>query len=154
MARSLNELEDIGVFEIYPASHFLHLCLDIRSASVSAGGEVILYPCRRNANQRFRIRHFEGGWYVLEAIHSGMALDIYGAGGPGSKLCQYPFHGRENQLWRMEPAGSGAVRFQSAHQQLCITAPGPDINSGGIVAAEHRNDSARETQSFLLGIVK
>lgn len=154
MARSLNELEDIGVFEIYLASRFPHLCLDIRSASVGAGREVILYPCHQGENQRFRIRHFERDWYILEAVHSGMVLDIYGAGGPGSKLCQYPFHGHENQLWHMEAAGSGAVRFQSADQQLCITAPGPDANFDGIVAAEHRNDSAQEAQCFLLGTVK
>jgi len=56
-------------------------------------------------------RHFE-----IVSRASGKCLDVFGASTePAAQVIQWICHGGENQQWRLEPVGGGAVRIIARH---------------------------------------
>ena len=55
-------------------------------------------------------------YFELVSRNSGKCLDVYGAStDAAASVIQWVCHGGENQQWRLEPAGGGAVRIIARH---------------------------------------
>ena len=55
-------------------------------------------------------------YYEIVSRNSGKCLDVYGASmDAAASVIQWVCHGGENQQWRLEPAGGGAVRLIARH---------------------------------------
>jgi uncharacterized repeat protein (TIGR03803 family) len=55
-------------------------------------------------------------YYEIVSRNSGKCLDVFGASADAAaSVIQWVCHGGENQQWRLEPAGGGAVRLIARH---------------------------------------
>ena len=99
MGDTVNTLEKVGIFQIYPGDQFERKSLDIYGGSGLQLAGLIIYDDHEGDNQKFILRYVKGVFYVLQAKHSGMVLNIAGNGGAGSGIYQYPYNGGDNQLW-------------------------------------------------------
>ena len=74
------------------------------------------------------------GLYVIEAKHSGQALNIpYYSSSNGTQLVQYPYQNRTNQQFIIEKLSDGTYRIQGKHSGLFLDAQGYGTTNGTIV---------------------
>ncbi|HEX8181596.1 MAG TPA: RICIN domain-containing protein [Pyrinomonadaceae bacterium] len=84
------------------------LCLDVQSASRSAGAKLIQYYCHYGDNQTFRFEPTGDGYYRIIAGHSGMCIDEQGANyTDGGLFIQYYCHLGLNQQFQAWPGQVG-----------------------------------------------
>jgi Ricin-type beta-trefoil lectin domain-like len=102
-------------------------CLDVASASLSSGADVVQFTCNGSANQRWRVQpsHVLGRFY-LQNERSGLCLDVRVGGPRDGTLQQYTCHYRANQLFLLPRVldASGGVRLIAQHSSFCLDVPG------------------------------
>ncbi|WP_325049238.1 RICIN domain-containing protein [Micromonospora deserti] len=68
---------------------------------------------------------------LTNAAH-GQCLDVEGGStDDGTKLLQFPCHGRVNQQWRLTPTGTGPVLLVAVHSGKC-----GQVDDGGTEAGD------------------
>jgi hypothetical protein len=82
------------------------------------------------------------------AVHSGLVLDVAGASqDDGAPLVQFPCHGGDNQLFRIEPT-NGDLVFVAAHSGKVLDVAGVSNKSGAPVTQFSRNFQANQQWFF------
>ena len=82
--------------------------LDIRDVSTQANAQLQQWGYGGGQNQQFQIVNRGGGQFSLHPRHTGMALDVFwGNPDDGTPIVQYPWSGRNNQLWTFEGKDGG-----------------------------------------------
>ncbi|MDD5394245.1 MAG: Cys-every-fifth RiPP peptide CefA [Thiothrix sp.] len=93
----------------------------------NVGAKVYSWASNDANNQRWKITEVQGGKFRIEALHSGLALDL-STTGDGGEVSTYPWNGGLNQLWALSPvegsisiapAGSGATSTSSGGAAVC-----------------------------------
>ncbi len=75
-------------------------CVDVFGASKSPGGQVVMFDCLNQDNQRWQYDDQRR----LVSKHSGMCLDVpSGNINDGTGLVQWPCHDGKNQKWQINP---------------------------------------------------
>ena len=83
--------------------------LEVADFSQSKGGAIQVGEKHNYVNQRFRVLYEGNGYYKISNWHSGMYLDK----ATNTNLAtdgyaiQWPWNGKDNQLWALENAGGG-----------------------------------------------
>lgn len=88
--------------------------LDIHGISKNAGANAEICGLNEGLNQIYYIRK-NGNYYMIIALHSGQAVDVYGASRASkTNVCQWPADSNDiAQQWEIQNAGNGYVYFRS-----------------------------------------
>lgn len=88
---------------------------DIIDADTSEGANLQLWDNLNLDSQKFHVAPVPDSlYYVLTPLHSGLALDVAGAGRASpTNVWQYPINGTQAQKWCFEDAGNGYVYIRS-----------------------------------------
>jgi len=77
-------------------------CLDVTSASTTAGAAVIQYTCGTGTNQQWQLSSLGSGYYNLISRNSGQCLDVTSAStADHATIIQYTCGGATNQQWSL-----------------------------------------------------
>ena len=87
--------------------------VDLCGASMDDGAQAVIWELNYGGNQYIDVTYVGNGLYKLAFHHSGKALDVQNAGGQGSSIIQWEYHGGSNQLWRIHYI-DGTYVIQSA----------------------------------------
>jgi galactose oxidase len=102
-------------------------CVNVPNASPIAGAQVVQGSCTAADTTRWALTAVDGG-FSLKAMHSGMCLDVDGAGrADGTALIQYPCKVSANQTFQFERAVFSAhtpAAIMSQQSGQCIDVPG------------------------------
>jgi hypothetical protein len=72
-----------------------------------------------------------GSVYRIENENSGLALDVEGASTrSGATVLQWPWHGGDNQRWRVVDNGDGTYRLESEHSGQVLDVAGASTAEG------------------------
>jgi hypothetical protein len=100
--------------------------MDVESAGYCNGYYVHQWTYQGLANQQWRIQEVGGGYYKVEARHSGRVLDVKSASlSDGASIHQWGYDGSLNQQWSIyssDPGGS--VYFIARHSGKAATVNG------------------------------
>lgn len=153
MGTEFNLQNKIGVFQLSPEGRFGQKNLDVYNASTQQA-DIIVYDAHQGDNQKFILWYAKAGFYVLQAKHSGLVLDLTGWGGSGTVLCQYPYNGQDNQLWAIEKARYGLVYLTSKYNGLAVTVQGDAGQNRSRVVVEEKAGAGSDIQKFSLKIIE
>ena len=110
------------------------LVLDVGGASMEEGAGLILWAYNGQDNQRFKL-HEDGH---IEAVHSGLMLDIYRGEVKGRYIIQWPKHDGSNQKWTFHR--DGTIRSPSG---LCLDVQNVEEGTEVIVSPPHGGSSQK-----------
>lgn len=75
-----------------------------------------------------------GSVYRIENKNSGSVLDVEGAWTwNGATVLQWPWHGGDNQRWRLVDNGDGTYRLENEHSGLVLDVEGASTSNGANV---------------------
>jgi hypothetical protein len=84
-------------------------CLDVKSASTSAGASLVQNTCSGTDSQLWKVTTSNGSSSITNK-RSGLAVDVYGgSSSQGASIIQYAFDGGTNQLFVITGSGSGST---------------------------------------------
>jgi hypothetical protein len=114
------------------------MSLDVAGDVLTSGAAVQQYPFHGGNNQLWEIVPVGGDWVRIERAsrsgverHSGLCLDVaFASTDDGADVNQYPWHGGENQQWKLEDAGDALKRIVNRKSGKCL-----DIRSASM--SEH-----------------
>jgi uncharacterized repeat protein (TIGR02543 family) len=111
--------------------------LDIPGSSTKQGIRPALWDNKYTANQRFRLIADGKGYYSIQNVNSGLALDVSGSrAGNNGVVIQWAPHGGDNQKWRLISNANGSWTIASKlNENYCLDLPG--------------GSTARDTQPIL-----
>lgn len=152
---STNNIE--GVHQV--VSQGTHLCLNITTNSTSSGTAIIPYACGAYSNEAFNFVDRGAGLYSIHTVNviPGLCLNVSNGsaspgdgktrGGPGNLIQWGCGDGPlpQNELFRIEDAGSSSYRIHVKSSDLCLEDPGP----GGTLR-QSRCDPKAAHQRFML----
>ncbi|MBK8972540.1 MAG: RICIN domain-containing protein [Hahellaceae bacterium] len=97
-------------------------------------------------NQRFRVYDAGGGYWQIQAKHSGMCLDVWGAStASGAQVRQGNCHSGNNQKLNPANHGSGGYQFGFKHSGICLDVNGASADNGAKIIQSycHAGDNQR-----------
>lgn len=112
--------------------------LDVLGGGNSANALVGIWQKNDKANQRFKLQYQSDGYFTIEAVHSGLKLQI-----DGSNIKQNKANSNNTQKWKIEEAGSGYYYIIAASNGLYLTREGDSS-----LKAYEKND--KQSQKFKL----
>ncbi len=115
-----------------------NLALDVFEAGTNQGSSLIVFSSHSGKNQQFSVQAQADGAAKITAAHSGLALDIReNSLADGAKAIQWPWHGKDNQLWSIESGGaaSGQYRLIAKHSGKALDAHSESGSSGPAAGA-------------------
>ena len=121
-------------------------CLDIASASTTAGAAAVQWEFTHAPSQQWRFVPIRPGseYYRIEARHSSLCLTV-DKPGEGTALVQRPFQGSEQQQWRLVPAGpAGSFRLENRSESRVAALAASDKFNGTPVVAQKGNGRASQ----------
>ncbi|HTF80433.1 MAG TPA: RICIN domain-containing protein [Cytophagales bacterium] len=93
--------------------------LEVRSNAASA--DSIRQATQTNLPQQHWDISPEGPYYKIINVHTGMAMDVNGAGiQDGAAIIQYPYAGDDNQLWSLVDLGNGYFQILNKNSQKAV----------------------------------
>ncbi|MEU4411201.1 RICIN domain-containing protein [Streptosporangium sp. NPDC023963] len=96
-------------------------CLDVYSAGMADGANVIQWTCNSQPNQRWDLVISNSGYYTLRVAHSGKCLDVANASGAdGANVVQWTCNSQTNQQWRLVQKGNNYFSLVSRHSGKCL----------------------------------
>ena len=100
--------------------------LDVSSASKSNGANIQIWTNSSVAQQRFKVKYIDNGYYTITAEHSNKVLDVANGGKTaGTNVQQYTSNNSDAQKWVIKDAGNGYYYIISKANNLYI-----DVNNG------------------------
>lgn len=98
------------------------------------------------ADQTWCIDSRNGGFYTIKNFESGLYLDVYyGDSTEGTNIQQCNFHGGDNQLWQILPAGGGTYCLVPK----CALESSADVNGSDGTNVAIYNSHLGENQRFV-----
>jgi hypothetical protein len=80
------------------------------------------------------ITDLDNGYYKLEAVHSGKALDVEGAStSDGANVHQWAYGGGENQQWDIVENEDGTYRLLARHSGKALDVENASTSDGANV---------------------
>ena len=103
---------------------------DVEGASRASDAHLQTWTPNGGDNQKFILVYKRNGQFALQAVHSGMYLDIqYGYQGDEGNIVQFPSTGGDNQLWYLQHF-SGGYAIRSVLNNKAIDICGANVNPG------------------------
>lgn len=86
------------------------MCADVAGASDTRGANVLLYEHQDGDNQKFAVTEEEDGKWSIQALHSGMFMDVNkGAAKAGTNVQQWDDNDGRAQRWKVVNYGTTTV---------------------------------------------
>ena len=138
----------ISVFD----KKYSYMAFEIANASKKSGANVQLGEWNNKGNEknRFKITYDEAtGYYTIESILSGNALDVQNGGmTSGTNIWQYESNGTDAQKWKIEKNDDGSYSLASKKNGLYLDIQNQNFSTGGNVQVYEKNN--KEEQKFQL----
>lgn len=151
VAKLMNAL---GTYKFFSTiSGATNKCLDVEKVSQTPSAPVILCSDNRQDNQAFHICHIKDGYFAIIASHSLMALDVKNYSACNcTPVIQYPYHGGDNQLWKLKQVDGGLyIICSKLNEKLVLDITKANKADGTpIIIYEYRNTP---NQKFKLSAV-
>jgi len=132
-----------GIFRIASASN-PNLVLDVTGASNTPSTGLIVFTLNGGANQEYR----RGPSDTVQAVGSGLYLDIQGGAASGARLIQFTFNGNSNQKFFPVSVGRNSdqvtIQVGNRHSNLCLDISNNNINSRTPVIAFNCNNQINQ----------
>ena len=104
-------------------------------------------------HQKFKITNIGGGYYKIEAMHSGKVLDVYkGENKNGANVEQYKWINSKAQMWKIVDVGNGYYSFVSKANGKYLDVNGGIAKSGTNIQTWQSNNT--KGQQFKLNKVE
>lgn len=104
-------------------------------------------------HQKFKITNIGGGYYKIEAMHSGKVLDVYkGENKNGANVEQYKWINSKAQMWKIVDVGNGYYSFVSKANGKYLDVNGGIAKSGTNIQTWESNNT--KGQQFKLNKVE
>jgi hypothetical protein len=130
------------------------MCLDVSGGSLSNRAQVIQWDCHGGDNQKWTFTPVGGGYYHINAKHSGKSLDVFGgigAQGDNVMVDQWDYVGADNQLWRLDHVGE-FYYIVAKHSGLRLGIRGVWIYTNGAPARQSSNFDISSQQWQLIAL--
>ena len=117
------------------------LVLGIKRNSTESGAEVVLQGYHSGSRSQLWTKEirYQGGWFVLKNVNSGLVLDISGGEKSGHKLIQYWENRGSNQVWNYYQYDH---TLRSYYKELCVDVSRANIVDGAkMIAYRHHGGS-------------
>lgn len=86
------------------------MCADVAGASDTRGANVLLYEHQDGDNQKFAVTEEESGKWSIQAMHSGMFMDVNKAEAKaGTNVQQWDDNDGRAQRWKVIPYGTTTI---------------------------------------------
>ena len=139
-----------GVYSIRSSQNPL-LSFDIGGCSKGQGVALSLYPWHDGLNQRFAVKLEEDGFYTVNPVHSGLALDVEGASiVPRAGVVQWAAReGAANQRWAIVDEGDGSYTLVSKLSGRVLDVEYADARSGARIQTYFATGGANQRFVFV-----
>ena len=132
--------------------------LDIKGANGAQGTPIITWPKKDVSQSDNQLWYFVDagvtkGQYTIRSKLNGMAIDIYGNGGQGSKLIAWPVHGHENQRWSLQFNGEYAFITSAKPGNLVIDIKGANSSKEAEVIVWPKKASGTNNQEWRFEVI-
>lgn len=105
-------------------------CLTVMTTN-NTNGYVTQQPCGTGTNQQMKMSAQIGGYYGFQVVQSGKMFDIEAASANnGAFVLQWPYHGRDTQLFSLFDNRDGTYSIAFKHSGKCIDIPGSSTADG------------------------
>lgn len=112
-------IED-GIYSIKSALDNNYV-LEITASSLENGGNLEIWKNGSTANQKFKVKYLDNGYYTISIAHSGKYVDVPESSKKvGTNLAQWQYQGGSNQQWVIKDAGDGYYNIISKCNGLYI----------------------------------
>lgn len=132
--------------------------IDISGYSQENGGNPLIYMNKKTQNQKFHITRIKNtDYYKIVAVHSAKCLEAEAEKiTPRTKVVQYNYNGKDNQLWLLKNAGNGYYNIISKDSGLYLDVYGGliDRNGARINLYYNKNDDAQKFKLNKIEIIK
>ncbi|MDQ7808757.1 RICIN domain-containing protein [Amycolatopsis sp. A133] len=106
---------------------------DVSGGATAAGAALIQWAAHNAANQQFDFLASADGYYRIRARHSGLVLQVAGAGA-GADITQQPDADAAAQQWRVTDSGGGAVTLVNRLSGLAMDVWGASTADGARIS--------------------
>ena len=132
--------------------------LDVEGANAAQGTHIISWPKKAVSQSDNQLWYFVDagvteGQYTIRSKLNGMAIDIYGNGGQGTKLITWPVHGHENQRWSLQFNGEYAFITSAKPGNLVIDIEGASTQKGAHVIVWPKKSSGTNNQEWRFEVI-
>ncbi|MDC8829954.1 family 43 glycosylhydrolase [Alteromonas gilva] len=124
---------DNGVYTI--TSKHSGKLVEVGSASLDDGANVIQWSANGNNTQRWLIAEQSDGYYSVINLNSGKALEVYDwQTANGANVAQFEDQGLASQRWQINELGDGSVSFINKHTGKALDLYGFDTSDGANIS--------------------
>jgi beta-glucanase (GH16 family) len=94
--------------------------LDVQGNRRDNGTNILQYPFRGNANQKWYFQK-EGDYYVIKSASTGKALTVQdSANWDGANVHQWDYYGSNSQKWEIYPAANNTYKIINHNSGKCL----------------------------------
>ncbi len=94
--------------------------LDVQGNRRDNGTNILQYPFRGNANQKWYFQK-EGDYYVIKSASTGKALTVQdSANWDGANIHQWDYYGSNSQKWEIYPAANNTYKIINHNSGKCL----------------------------------
>ncbi|WP_408611123.1 RICIN domain-containing protein [Glycomyces xiaoerkulensis] len=120
---------------------------DIEGVSTAAGAALHQWAVHGGSNQQFDFLDSGDGSWRIRARHSGLVLEVSGAG-TGADITQQPDTGAPSQRWEVLDHGGGTVSLVNRHSGLAMDVWNQSTDDGARIS--QWNPTGGDNQRFAL----
>ncbi|WP_044958922.1 beta-glucanase [Butyrivibrio sp. WCD2001] len=96
------------------------LSLDVQGNRRDNGTNILQYPFRGNANQKWYFVK-EGDYYIIKSASTGKVLTVQdSATWDGGNVCQWDYYGSNSQKWEIYPAANNTYKIINHNSGKCL----------------------------------
>lgn len=128
-----------------------NMVVDVSGATLANGGNVQLWGADNAQQQRFVFEALSRDTYKIIAKHSNKVLTVDSNTG---NVYQSEYSGRENQKWRINPAGEGYYKLICIANQKALDVSGAIANNGQNMQVFNQHNTDAQKFRFVTGFRK
>ncbi len=133
-----------GAYTVKPSGN-TSFATDIKSGSLTKGGNVQIWTNNGSAAQRLYFKYDGEGFYTISVVGSGLVFDV--AGGKmtaGTNIQQWTSNGSDAQKWAVSDNGDGTYTLINKGTGLVLDIAGGKYTKGANVQGYRNNNSAAQ----------